>query len=201
MSKKGKQAKSPIKLVVLGEGGVGKSALTIQFVSHEFSADYDPTIEDAYKVTSDVDNEAVDLDILDTAGQEVFSAVRDEYMRDGEGFVLVFSLTHRGSFHAIRDFYERIRLAKDSDEELPVVLAANKSDLVDERQVTVEEVTSLGKELNCPYLETSALKRSNVDEVFHEAVRLVWADKKHYRLRHGGERSGDNCSGRCCIIL
>lgn len=58
--------------------------------------------------------------------QEVFSAVRDEYMRDGEGFLLVFSLTHKGSFLAIQEFYDKIRQAKDTDEELPVVLAGNK---------------------------------------------------------------------------
>jgi len=74
------------KLVVVGGGGVGKSALTIQFIQGHFVDDYDPTIEDSYRKQCVIDDEVALLDILDTAGQEEYHAMREQYMRTGEGF-------------------------------------------------------------------------------------------------------------------
>ena len=69
-----------------------------------------PPSEDAYRIDADIDGEVVGLDILDTAGQEVFSAVRDRYMRDGEGFLLVYSLIERNTFVAMTKISEQISL-------------------------------------------------------------------------------------------
>ncbi|CAO3645292.1 unnamed protein product [Mucor hiemalis] len=81
------------KLVVLGSGGVGKSALTVQFVQSIFVEKYDPTIEDSYRKQVEVDGLQCMLEILDTAGTEQFTAMRDLYMKNGQGFVLVYSIT------------------------------------------------------------------------------------------------------------
>ncbi|XP_068778538.1 GTP-binding protein Rit1 isoform X4 [Struthio camelus] len=89
------------KLVMLGAGGVGKSAMTMQFISHRFPEDHDPTIEDAYKIRIRIDDEPANLDILDTAGQAEFTAMRDQYMRAGEGFIICYSITDRRSFHEV----------------------------------------------------------------------------------------------------
>ncbi|XP_059239071.1 ras-related protein R-Ras isoform X1 [Mustela nigripes] len=83
------------KLVVVGGGGVGKSALTIQFIQSYFVSDYDPTIEDSYTKICAVDGVPARLDILDTAGQEEFGAMREQYMRAGHGFLLVFAINDR----------------------------------------------------------------------------------------------------------
>jgi len=72
-----------IKIVVLGTGGVGKSALTVQFVQGIFVDKYDPTIEDSYRKPFEVDGEQKVLEILDTAGTEQFTAMRDLYMKNG----------------------------------------------------------------------------------------------------------------------
>lgn len=104
------------KLVVVGGGGVGKSALTIQFIQSHFVQDYDPTIEDSYKKQCVIDDKVAHLDILDTAGQEEFSAMREQYMRTGEGFLLVFSLTDRGSFDEVSHFHTQILRVKDCEE-------------------------------------------------------------------------------------
>merc|ERR1712137_1153044 len=69
------------KLVIVGGGGVGKSALTIQLIQNHFIDEYDPTIEDSYRKQVTIDDETCLLDILDTAGQEEYSAMRDQYMR------------------------------------------------------------------------------------------------------------------------
>ncbi|XP_065775461.1 ras-related protein R-Ras [Muntiacus reevesi] len=83
------------KLVVVGGGGVGKSALTIQFIQSYFVSDYDPTIEDSYTKICTVDGVPARLDILDTAGQEEFGAMREQYLRAGHGFLLVFAINDR----------------------------------------------------------------------------------------------------------
>lgn len=116
------------KLVVVGAGGVGKSALTIQLIQNHFVDEYDPTIEDSYRKQVVIDGETCLLDILDTAGQEEYSAMRDQYMRTGEGFLLVFAVNSAKSFEDIGSYREQIKRVKDA-EEVPMVLVGNKCDL------------------------------------------------------------------------
>lgn len=160
------------KLVVVGGGGVGKSALTIQLIQSHFVDEYDPTIEDSYRKQCTLDGELVLLDILDTAGQEEYSAMREQYMRTGEGFLLVYSINSRTSLEELQSFYEQIQRVKDSDF-VPVLVVGNKCDLEIERQVSYEEGLSLAKSFNCPFLETSAKQRINVEEAFYGLVRSI----------------------------
>ncbi|XP_011788593.1 PREDICTED: GTPase NRas [Colobus angolensis palliatus] len=97
------------KLVVVGAGGVGKSALTIQLIQNHFVDEYDPTIEDSYRKQVVIDGETCLLDILDTAGQEEYSAMRDQYMRTGEGFLCVFAINNSKSFADINLYRREIR--------------------------------------------------------------------------------------------
>ena len=83
---------------MVGSGGVGKSALTLQFMYDEFVEDYEPTKADSYRKKVVLDGEEVQIDILDTAGQEDYAAIRDNYFRSGEGFLCVFSITEDDSF-------------------------------------------------------------------------------------------------------
>lgn len=160
------------KLVVVGGGGVGKSALTIQFIQSYFVTDYDPTIEDSYMKQCIIDDAVARLDILDTAGQEEFSAMREQYMRSGEGFLLVFSVTDRSSFDEIYKFHKQILRVKDR-EEFPMILVGNKADLEQQRAVSPDEGLELARHLNIKYIEASAKIRMNVDAAFHELVRIV----------------------------
>ncbi|EHH20588.1 K-Ras 2 [Macaca mulatta] len=104
------------KLVVVGAGGVGKSALTIQLIQNHFVDEYDPTIEDSYRKQVVIDGETCLLDILDTAGQEEYSAMRDQYMRTGEGFLCVFAINNTKSFEDIHHYREQIKRVKDSED-------------------------------------------------------------------------------------
>ncbi|CCH43867.1 Ras-related protein [Wickerhamomyces ciferrii] len=160
------------KLVVVGGGGVGKSALTIQFIQSHFVDEYDPTIEDSYRKQVAIDNEVALLDILDTAGQEEYSAMREQYMRTGEGFLLVYSVTERESYNELLTFFQQILRVKDS-EDVPVLLVGNKSDLTEERSVSFEEGEKLAKQFNCKFLETSAKQGINVDNAFFDLVRRI----------------------------
>ncbi|TPP62409.1 Ras protein Rap 1b [Fasciola gigantica] len=152
------------KLVVLGSGGVGKSALTVQFVQGIFVEKYDPTIEDSYRKQTEVDGKQCMLEILDTAGTEQFTAMRDLYMKNGQGFVLCYSITAQSTFNDLEDLYEQILRVKDSPN-IPLILVGNKCDLDAERVVGREQGQNLARRFNCPFLETSAKARVNVDEV------------------------------------
>ncbi|KAL3071755.1 hypothetical protein niasHT_025960 [Heterodera trifolii] len=161
------------KLVVIGEGGVGKSSLTIQFFQKQFVDYYDPTIEDQYIQHCEIDGQWVILDVLDTAGQEEFSAMREQYMRNGRGFLLVYSVTDEQSFQEARKLYQQVLRVKDTSE-YPVLLVGNKVDLINQRKVSEQQGRQLAAELGVPYIETSAKDPPvNVDAAFHELVRIV----------------------------
>uniref|UniRef100_A0AAQ4Q3A1 GTPase KRas n=1 Tax=Gasterosteus aculeatus aculeatus TaxID=481459 RepID=A0AAQ4Q3A1_GASAC len=150
------------KLVVVGAGGVGKSALTIQLIQNHFVDEYDPTIEDSYRKQVVIDGETCLLDILDTAGQEEYSAMRDQYMRTGEGFLCVFAINNTKSFEDIHQYREQIKRVKDSDD-VPMVLVGNKCDLP-ARTVDTRQAQELARSYGIPYIETSAKTR----QVDHE---------------------------------
>ncbi|KAF4637020.1 hypothetical protein G7Y89_g1062 [Cudoniella acicularis] len=130
-------------IVVLGAGGVGKSCLTAQFVQNVWIESYDPTIEDSYRKHIDVDGRQCMLEILDTAGTEQFTAMRELYMKTGQGFLLVFSITSQSSLYELAELREQIIRIKD-DPNVPIVIVGNKSDLEDDR-VTKYSSTSAGK--------------------------------------------------------
>ncbi|EDO39171.1 predicted protein [Nematostella vectensis] len=195
MAREQKDVDKQYKLVVVGGGGVGKSALTIQFIQSHFVSDYDPTIEDSYRKQCVIDERVAHLDILDTAGQEEFSAMREQYMRSGEGFLLVFSVTDRSSFEEINKFYNQILRVKDRTE-FPMIICGNKSDLEYERTVSTAEGQELARQLRIQYLETSAKQRTNVDQAFHDLVRAI----RRFTVATEAPPK-DKKSGKKCTIL
>ncbi|RAO71189.1 uncharacterized protein BHQ10_007201 [Talaromyces amestolkiae] len=197
------------KLVVLGDGGVGKTALTIQLCLNHFVETYDPTIEDSYRKQVVIDQQSCMLEVLDTAGQEEYTALRDQWIRDGEGFVLVYSITSRASFSRITKFYNQIQRVKESANSgsptgasylgspltgpslgvssgpVPVMLVGNKSDKTVERAVSAQEGSALAKELGCEFVEASAKNCINVEKAFYDVVRLL---RQQRQQQHGGGR-------------
>ncbi len=135
------------KQVVLGSGGVGKSALTFRLITDNFVPEYDPTIEDDYRKAVEIDGQVERLDILDTAGQEEYNSMRDMWYQSGEGFLLIYSITNRSTFEELDEVYKEILMAKDPIPEggVPVVLVGNKCDLEKERDVTMEEGQAMAK--------------------------------------------------------
>lgn len=127
------------------------------------------------------DGETCLLDILDTAGQEEYSAMRDQYMRTGQCFLIVYSITSRSSFDEVTAIVEQIRRVKDSSD-VPVMIAGNKIDLEHSRQVTYSEGRALAQSLGAGFLETSAKTRVNVEEAFFDLVRMTPRYGKEYKI-------------------
>lgn len=156
--------------------------------------------------------------MLDTAGQEEYSAMREQYMRTGEGFLLVYSITSRQSFEEIMTFREQILRVKDKDY-FPIIIVGNKCDLDGERQVTKQgtflrkffscagtylalcdfltklrftEGETLARKFRCKFIETSAKSRTNVDNAFFDIVREIRRYNKEMSSYPSGVPSGSN---------
>ncbi|CAG8465943.1 5448_t:CDS:2 [Racocetra fulgida] len=105
---------------------------------------YDPTIEDSYKKQIEVDNQICVLEILDTAGTEQFAAMRDLYMKNGQGFILMFSITEQSTINELAELRDQIIKVKGSDT-VPMVLVGNKCDLEKDRMVTKKQGLALSQ--------------------------------------------------------
>ncbi|XP_019945667.1 ras-related protein Ral-B [Paralichthys olivaceus] len=192
------------KVIMVGSGGVGKSALTLQFMYDEFVEDYEPTKADSYRKKVVLDGEEVQIDILDTAGQEDYAAIRDNYFRSGEGFLLVFSITEHESFTATAEFREQILRVKAEEDKIPLLVVGNKSDLEERRQVSVDEARGKAEEWGVQYVETSAKTRANVDKVFFDLMREVRGKKKSENENKNGKgknkKNKKSFKERCCLL-
>ncbi|KAK0138013.1 Ras-related protein O-RAL [Merluccius polli] len=188
------------KVIMVGSGGVGKSALTLQFMYDEFVEDYEPTKADSYRKKVVLDGEEVQIDILDTAGQEDYAAIRDNYFRSGEGFLLVFSITEHESFTATVEFREQILRVKAEEDKIPLLL----SDLEERRQVSVDEARGKAEEWGVQYVETSAKTRANVDKVFFDLMREVRGKKMSENKDKNGKgknkKNKKSFKERCCLL-
>lgn len=218
------------KLVVLGDGGVGKTALTLQVIQllpfqqitskfcvqlcmNHFLETYDPTIEDSFRKQVVIEKQSCMLEILDTAGQEEYSSLSDQWIRNGEGFVLVYSVTSRDSFSRIGKIHTQIQRVTDSANAAPspkmhgvkipcemgsqptpgpapVTLIANKIDLFTERVVSSQEGSALAKQLGCDFVEASAKSCINVDKAFFDVVGHLRRQRQQIRSDRMGTRFG-----------
>uniref|UniRef100_A0A1I7XBQ7 C2 domain-containing protein n=1 Tax=Heterorhabditis bacteriophora TaxID=37862 RepID=A0A1I7XBQ7_HETBA len=136
-----------------------------------------------------IDGETCLLDILDTAGQEEYSAMRDQYMRTGEGFLLVFAVNESKSFENVANYREQIRRVKDSDD-VPMVLVGNKCDLA-QRAVDGRTVADAARAYGIPMVDTSAKTRMGVDDAFYTLVREI---RKHRERNRDKPRKKKKCS-------
>lgn len=161
------------KVIVIGSGGVGKSALTLQFMYDEFVEDYEPTKADSYRKKIMLDGKEAQIDILDTAGQEDYAAIRDNYFRSGEAFLCVYSILEPESLSATEELREQVLRVKNDDKTVPFLLVGNKTDLDNRRMVSQEVALEQARLWGVPYVETSAKTRQNVDQVFIELMRMI----------------------------
>jgi len=199
-NKKGASSSSLHKVIMVGSGGVGKSALTLQFMYDEFVEDYEPTKADSYRKKVVLDGEEVQIDILDTAGQEDYAAIRDNYFRSGEGFLCVYSITEDDSFQSTQEFREQILRVKN-DDSIPFILVGNKSDLTERRQVSLRTAQDRAESWKVPYVETSAKTRENVDKVFFDLMREIRSRKSEQEgSREGKEGKGPRKKLKCVLL-
>lgn len=165
------------KVAVFGSGRCNKSAFVIQFVQDYYITDYDPTIKDSYERVIVIDGQKVHLDILDTASQDDFAPMRRSYMRQGNGFIIMYSIDDRESFEDVEKFYRDLMCVKN-ETNVPLVICGNNCELTDRRVVSKEEGEELANRLNAGFFETSGSENINVDQSFIELTRRMLEKEK-----------------------
>lgn len=173
--------------VVLGAGGVGKSALTVRFMRNEFVESYDPTIQEEYRKTVEVDGELTWLEVLDTAGAEQFTALNELFITSGRGFILVFSLTLEASLREVTSLRQQILRIKGENSRVPMVLVGTKLDLTSEREVSRSHIEELSARWKIPVYETSAKRDWDVSHAFEDLVRQM---RQYYPVEEHSKRKG-----------
>ncbi len=164
------------KSIVVGDGGVGKTALTLRFSKGFFTEDYKMTIGVDFHVktiTIDTDEGPIraKLQIWDTGGQERFSSIRPMYYRGSLGALLIFDLTNSASFEHLPGWIEEVRANVKT--EIPLLLVGNKSDLIDQRAISLEEINNFTNNFNLYYMETSAKTGEGVGDCFYILACLM----------------------------
>nr|WNS50107.1 ras-related and estrogen-regulated growth inhibitor-like protein [Halisarca dujardinii] len=184
-----------IKVVVLGSGAVGKSALTVRYLTDRFIHDYDPTFEDIYedeKKPIVVDDEQYALRIVDTAGQieDIENSFQMRHIASADVVMYVFSLTESQTLHDLISLKDRIDGMSATPK--PSVMVGNKSDLTHMRCVSQEEAMGVANNLNCSYFEMSVASssRESVDTVFQSAVKLAVDSQKVLENQKDGKSVG-----------
>jgi len=177
------------KIVLLGEGSVGKTSLLLRYVRNEFNEEHITTIQASFlskKLT--VDDTRVNLAIWDTAGQEKFHALGPIYYRDANGALLVYDITDRDSFDRVQNWVKELR--KMLGDNIVLVIAGNKADLERRRVVTLEEAEQYAASVGAKHLSTSAKQNKGVTELFlHMTKELLKADKDQAGSAQGVPKS------------
>jgi len=165
-----------IKLLLIGDSGVGKSCLLCRYSDDVFNSNFITTIGIDFKIrTIELDGSKIKLQIWDTAGQERFRTITQAYYRGAMGILLVYDVTDDKSFNNIRTWMRNIK--QHANEQVVKVLLGNKCDMPDKKMVTYEQGADLAKEYQIKFFETSAKTNVNVEEAFTTIARMI-KDKK-----------------------
>jgi len=154
-----------LKVVLIGDSGVGKSNLLSRYTRNEFNMESKSTIGVEFATRSiTIDGKQVKAQIWDTAGQERFRAITNTYYRGAVGALLVYDVSKLSSYEHVAQWLKELR--DQGDPGLIILLIGNKSDLVEQRAVTTEEARTFAAENSLEFMETSALNASNVEDAF-----------------------------------
>ncbi|RMZ89805.1 hypothetical protein DV736_g2975, partial [Chaetothyriales sp. CBS 134916] len=186
-----------VSITICGDGGCGKSSITLRLVRSQWTSEYDPTIEDSYSVTRQIDGLNYHLSLTDTAGQEEYRSLWAASNLQSDAFLLVYDITNANSLEGLSWFlemidieaenreYENTRLLTTKGEKArgkrelgwrfpPIkIVAGNKCDLKDQRVVTSKTGWEWARSKGCGFMETSAREMVNIEETFALIVRRV----------------------------
>eukprot|EP00598_Pedospumella_elongata_P001738 CAMPEP_0184970538 /NCGR_PEP_ID=MMETSP1098-20130426/2982_1 /TAXON_ID=89044 /ORGANISM="Spumella elongata, Strain CCAP 955/1" /LENGTH=206 /DNA_ID=CAMNT_0027492483 /DNA_START=88 /DNA_END=708 /DNA_ORIENTATION=- len=170
-----------IKLLMIGDSGVGKTCLLLRYANDSFSPTFITTIGIDFKIKNiQLDGKRIKLQIWDTAGQERFRTITTSYFRGAQGILLVYDVTDRNSFISIRNWVAQIQMHADVN--VNKILIGNKCDCQDQRAISYEEGEALAKEYNIHFYETSAKQDLNVEKSFI----TIATDVKNRLIADGG---------------
>ncbi|KAG0672351.1 GTP-binding protein [Maudiozyma exigua] len=189
MSGNNKNYDSIMKILLIGDSGVGKSCLLVRFVEDKFSPSFITTIGIDFKIkTVDINGKKVKLQLWDTAGQERFRTITTAYYRGAMGIILVYDVTDERTFTNVNQWFKTVSDHANDDAQL--LLVGNKSDM-DTRVVSYEQGESLAKELGLPFIEASAKDDTNVNDIFFTLAKLIQEKIDNNKMSDGGAQDSN----------
>lgn len=193
-----------IKLLLIGDSGVGKSCLLLRFSEDSFTPSFITTIGIDFKIrTIELDGKRIKLQIWDTAGQERFRTITTAYYRGAMGILLVYDVTDEKSFNNVRTWISNIE--QYASEKVNKILIGNKCDWDERRVISEEQGRALADEFGIPFLEASAKSNVNVDNAFFCLARNIKKqqidNQNHSILEKSNiqlDRMNSISKGNCC---
>ncbi|CAD8117712.1 unnamed protein product [Paramecium sonneborni] len=188
------------KFILIGDTGVGKSCLLLQFIDKRFRQKHEVTIgvEFGAKLI-ELDGLNIKLQIWDTAGQESFRSITRSYYRSAAGAIVVYDITKRESYENVARWMEEVK--QNGNPKLSMLLVGNKGDLESERQISYNEAQQFAKECGIEFFETSAKTANNVDEIFVKMAQIILekinlgqidAKNENFGIKLGSEQTNYN---------
>ncbi|CAG9314908.1 unnamed protein product [Blepharisma stoltei] len=164
-----------VKVVLLGDSGVGKSSVLLRFVDNYFKQDSSPTIGiSSLKKTLHVNDTHIHFDIWDTAGQERYRSLTSMYCRDANAVILVYDITSRNSFNGLKAWYCGLKeIIKNST---IIAIAGNKEDLVEREEIPIDEAKEYANFIGAIYAKTSAKSNVGVEKIFMDIAKGLCPD-------------------------
>ena len=179
------------KILILGDSGVGKSSLFLRYTKNEFNADMRSTIgvEFGLKFLK-IEDFQLKIQIWDTAGMERYRSITNAYYKGAKGVIIVYDICRKKSFENVDNWIEDFK--SKADEDAVILLIGNKCDLIESREVTMEEAERKAKKNQYGFMETSAKDNNNVDKAFETLFDEI---VKIYKDKNGGNIEKNRRSG------
>ena len=183
---------------------VGKSSLTYRFINYNAPEEHDPTIEDKFLTVVDIDKKSVTVNLLDTAGQDDYQSLIDDWIMKNDGFILVFAINERQSFTDLDKRKAKIDIIKKKAK-VPIVLVGNKMDMKHERKVSQKEAEEKAKLWGAIYIEVSAKTDENCKTPFIECAKMILKNNQPQQQTPITNKQSSNTvnvkSNSCCTIF
>ena len=194
-----------IKLLTLGESYVGKTTLILNYMNPNIKTTnlerLYPTIGvDYQKKSVTIDNRNINVEIWDTAGQEKFKKITSQYYNGADGIILIFDITNKESFEKISFWIQDLSNKIDLDNTC-LILIGNKTDLKDQRKVSVEEAQKYAEQYNIEYYEVSALKNVGIIEMMEFFIKKCYnniKEKNNYSITISKDGMNYYSKKNCC---
>ena len=175
---KGESGEIVSKVIIIGDGGVGKTSLLRKYVKQQFETDYLPTVGvNISKENVNYKGKRFNLLLWDIAGQPQFFLLHKVYYNGADACIIAFDLTASSTFTNVKNWYNE--LVKYGLEKVPIILVGNKTDLKKDRKIIRPMAENLMDQLGISHLfETSALDGTNVNKMFEKITELLFEYKK-----------------------
>ena len=170
-----------LKIIILGASTVGKTTIFLRYFHQDHTQVLSTMGIDFKTKFFKFDDKKMKINYIDTAGQEKFKSISENYLKGTDGVILVFDLTNKETFDLVTYWHECMK--KNNKSNIGKILFGNKNDLEDKRAVTYEEGKELANSIGCDYYEGSAMSGENIDFVMNEIAKLSYNEWK---------KTGDN---------